>query len=259
MGSWPDSTSLANRRFDSVYSCPQYTWVSCGNDANRCNEACIIVGVPSKTRPQPPTKSVSPVHSRFEQIHARPQRMARHVKRGKRHAPNDNRLRMLNRMSHTGYPMSIMLMGPYLDGGKCFTHFSDSPHVIVVMMSAKYGNQLEPQVFRFTQYRYPLRRVDDQCLRTTLTMNEIGVVVERASNDLHLHVIGPTGNETFAYHFTTTVLGTKDTCTPSSSSSMGNAAVFLLTSASRTVTLGTICSDRRSETKSGAPSTRTST
>jgi hypothetical protein len=48
-----------------VYSCPFHTSVSSGNPPNFVRAACISLGVPSKNRPQPPRKRVSPVNTPF--------------------------------------------------------------------------------------------------------------------------------------------------------------------------------------------------
>ena len=53
----------ANRRFFSVYSCPQYTAVASGNAISFANDASIMPASPSKSRPQPPTNNVSPVNT----------------------------------------------------------------------------------------------------------------------------------------------------------------------------------------------------
>ena len=54
------STVCANAQLATVYSWPQQTSVSPGNAARRSSDASICSGVPSKMRPQPTLKSVSP-------------------------------------------------------------------------------------------------------------------------------------------------------------------------------------------------------
>jgi hypothetical protein len=53
-------TADAKRRLLNVYSCAQNTCVSAGSAASLRSEACIIGGVPSNMRPQPPANIVSP-------------------------------------------------------------------------------------------------------------------------------------------------------------------------------------------------------
>src|SRR5258706_1399108 len=54
------STACAKPMFASVYSCPQYTFVSSGSAASFESDAYICSAVPSNRRPQPHAKSVSP-------------------------------------------------------------------------------------------------------------------------------------------------------------------------------------------------------
>ena len=63
MSRFDGSTASAKRRFDSVYSCVQYTRVSGGSAASLDSERCICAGVPSNRRPQPAENSVSPQNS----------------------------------------------------------------------------------------------------------------------------------------------------------------------------------------------------
>ena len=56
----PGSTASAKRMFDIVYSWAQYTRVAGGSAASLASESCICAGVPSKSRPQPQAKRVSP-------------------------------------------------------------------------------------------------------------------------------------------------------------------------------------------------------
>src|SRR5258706_76590 len=56
----PGSTVLAKPMLASVYSWPQYTFVSSGSAASFASEAYICSAVPSKRRPQPQANSVSP-------------------------------------------------------------------------------------------------------------------------------------------------------------------------------------------------------
>jgi len=58
-----ESTANANLAFDCVYSWPQYTRVSLGRAEILFNDSCICAAVPSKRRPHPNEKSVSPVNT----------------------------------------------------------------------------------------------------------------------------------------------------------------------------------------------------
>jgi hypothetical protein len=82
--SLPGSTANAKRRFDSVYSCAQYTSVSSGRAASLPSEAAICAGVPSNRRPQPPREqrvaAEQPVQAgRAPDVGDMAQRMAGHV------------------------------------------------------------------------------------------------------------------------------------------------------------------------------------
>ena len=56
----PGSTASAKRIFASVYSWAQYTRVASGRRASFASESLICAGEPSKRRPHPHAKSVSP-------------------------------------------------------------------------------------------------------------------------------------------------------------------------------------------------------
>ncbi len=58
------STAHAKRMLDIVYSWAQYTRVSRGSRASRESESSICAGVPSKSRPHPHAKSVSPQNTK---------------------------------------------------------------------------------------------------------------------------------------------------------------------------------------------------